>query len=176
MPSKEGTVQNPKRKLEAVKKAIMFETHGLRFYQVAAERCTNPRAREMFSDLSRDELRHRRELSKQFRSILKKGKWSPPPASKEKGLKFKDPVIDAGMKKDIDGAWFDSAALNIGLMLEKRAMDYYRRQAAAASDPEMKAIFQWLLSWEEGHLRRLQSLEQAFREEMWNEAGFWPLD
>jgi hypothetical protein len=29
--------------LEPIKKAIMLEIHGLRFYEVAAERCSNPR-------------------------------------------------------------------------------------------------------------------------------------
>jgi hypothetical protein len=55
-------------------------------------------------------------------------------------VRFKDPVIGASLKKDIDGAWFDSAALHIGVMLEKRAM------------------------------------EKSMREEIWNEARFWPMD
>jgi rubrerythrin len=162
--------------LEPVKQAIMMEIHGLRFYQVAAERCSNPTAREMFSDLAKDEIKHRAELEKQFRSILNEGKWNPPPSDHPHDLRFKDPVIDKTLKKDIEGAWFDSAALNIGLLLEKRALDHYRKQEKETEDPQIKAVFQWLANWEQGHLNRLMAMERALREEIWHEAGFWPLD
>jgi rubrerythrin len=154
----------------------MMEIHGLRFYQVAAERCTNPAAREMFSDLANDEIRHRKELERQFRAVLKEGKWSPPPAAEKKDLRFKNPVIDADLKKHVEETWFDSAALNIGMMLEKRAMEFYTEQEKSAQDPDTKAMFQWLASWEKGHLDRLTALERAMREEIWNAAQFWPLD
>jgi len=50
------------KQLDSIKQAIMLEIHGLRFYQVAAERCTSQGARELFSDLAEDEVRHRAEL------------------------------------------------------------------------------------------------------------------
>jgi rubrerythrin len=172
---RKGADAKQSRQVEPIKKAIMLEMHGLQFYQVAAERCTTQGAREIFQDLAKDEVKHRAELERQFRSILKQGKWKPPSPSKRAGLKFKDPVIDPSMKKDVNGVWFDSAALQIGLMLEKRAMQYYQRQAQSADDPDMKALFQWLWEWEGGHLKRLLALEKAMREEMWNESRFWPM-
>jgi rubrerythrin len=162
--------------LETVKNALMIEIHGLRFYQVAAERCSSPSAREIFSDLAQDEIRHRSELEKQFRSILDEGRWSPPSSEPPKDLRFSDPVIDKSLKKNIEGAWFDSAALQIGVLLERRALDHYREQEKTAENPELKAVFQWLIGWEQGHLNRLMALERAMRDEIWNEAGFWPLD
>lgn len=162
--------------LEPIKQAIMLETHGLQFYKVAAERCSNPVAREMFEDLAKDEIKHRAELERQFRSVLKKSKWSPPPDAENPTLRFRNPVIDQSLKKDIEGAWFDFAALQIGVMLEKRALDHYRAQEEKTEDAEVRAIFSWLTKWEEGHLDLLMAMEKAMREEIWNEAGFWPLD
>jgi rubrerythrin len=130
----------------------------------------------MFSDLANDEIRHRKELERQFRAILRAEKWSPPAGAKKKDLRFKDPVIDPSLKKNVEETWFDSAALSIGVMLEKRAMDYYTEQENVALDPDVKAMFRWLAQWEKGHLDRLTALERAMREDIWNAAQFWPLD
>ncbi len=164
------------KQLEAVKRAIMMEIHGLRFYEVAAERCSSKAAKEMFSDMAQDEVRHREELERQFKALLGQGKWRPPRGAKQPSLRFKDPVIDASLKKDVEGAWFDSAAVHIGILLEKGALQYYGRQERAAQDPRVKAVFHWLAQWEQGHLHRLMALERSMREEIWNNAQFWPLD
>jgi len=164
------------RILRPVKEAIMLEVHGIRFYEVARQRCSNKASREMFSALARDEMRHRAELERQFRSVLKKGRWSPPRSGFSRDLRFRDPVIDASLKRDVEGAWFDSAALHIGVLLERRAAAFYRRQAGAAKEPELISLFQWLAEWEQGHMNRLMALERAVKEEIWNDAGFWPMD
>lgn len=164
------------RMLRPIKQAIMLEIHGIRFYEVAAQRCSNKTSREMFSALAKDEMRHRSELERQFRSILKRGRWSAPPALRHRDLRFKDPVIDASLKKDVEGAWFDSAALHIGVLLERRAVVFYKRQAERAKDSGMKSLFQWLAEWEQGHMNRLLALERTVKEEIWNSAGFWPMD
>lgn len=172
------TVKNKlsQRLLKPIKQAIMLEIHGIRFYEVAAERCSNKTSREIFSALAKDEMRHRSELERQFRSILKRGRWSTPRPLHHRDLRFKDPVIDASLKKDVEGAWFDSAALHIGVLLERRAARFYRRQAETAEDSGLKSLFQWLAEWEQGHMNRLLALERTFREEIWNSAGFWPMD
>jgi rubrerythrin len=162
--------------LEPVKQAIMLETQGLQFYRVAAERCSNPVAREMFEALAKDEEQHRAELEHQFRSLLKQNKWSPPATAKHPDLKFRNPIIDQSLKKNIDGAWFDFAALQIGVILERRALAHYKAQASKAETPEPRGLFTWLSKWEEGHLDRLMALEKSMREAIWNDAGFWPLD
>ncbi|MGQ9860266.1 MAG: ferritin family protein [Thermodesulfobacteriota bacterium] len=162
--------------LEAIKGAIMLEIHGLRFYQVAADRCTNRVAKELFQDLAQDELSHRAELERQFRHVLEKEKAAPMPSAEAKDLRFKDPVIGADLKELVGDAWFDSAALSIGVMLEKKAMNYYRRRQRSVRDPQLEALFEWLSNWEKSHLNRLMALERAMREEIWNQARFWPLD
>lgn len=154
----------------------MLEIHGLRFYEVAAQRCSSEAARELFQDLAKDELRHRQELEKQFRHILKGQKPSSLPQRPPKDLRFRDPVIGTDLKQRVDEAWFDSAALSIGVMLEKKAMDYYRKRELASSDKATRELFGWLARWEKGHLDRLTALERAMREEIWHEARFWPLD
>ncbi len=162
--------------LRPIKQAIMLEIHGIRFYEVAAQRCSNEASREMFSALAKDETRHRSELERQFRSMLKRGRWSAPRPLQQRDLRFKDPVIDASLKREVEGAWFDSAALHIGVLLERRAAGFYRRQAEAAKDSALRSLFQWLAEWEQGHMRRLLALERTVKEEIWNNAGFWPMD
>ncbi|MEJ5376165.1 MAG: ferritin family protein [bacterium] len=162
--------------LDAVKRAIMLEIHGLRFYEVAAQRCTNEVARELFKDLAQDEVRHRQELQRQFKHLLKGEKAEFTGEAPHKDLRFKDPVIGPDLKQRVEETWFDSAALSIGIMLEKKAMDYYRKRQLASTDKAVKELFGWLAEWEKAHLDRLMALERAMREEIWNEAQFWPLD
>ncbi len=71
---------------------------------------------------------------------------------------------------------FTKLAQNRALVLEKRAMQHYQRQAQTAKDPRIRSLFQWLADWEKGHLQRLMAMEKTMREEIWNEARFWPLD
>lgn len=168
--------KSQKSQLDAVKRAIMLEVHGLRFYEVAANRCTSQAAKELFQDLAKDEVRHRQELEKQFRHLLKGEKADFMPEDSHKDLRFRDPVIGTELKQQVEDAWFDSAALSIGVMLEKKAMEYYRKRELVSSDKATKELFAWLARWEKGHLDRLTALERAMREEIWHEARFWPLD
>ena len=117
--------------LEPIKQAIMLEIHGLQFYKVAAGRCSNPAAREMFEDLAKDEIRHRAELERQFRSILKESKWRPPPAGENPTLRFRNPVIDRSLKEDIEGAWFDFAGERLRRRRILSAEDEGRRHSRA---------------------------------------------
>lgn len=165
-----------KSQLDAVKRAIMLEVHGLRFYEVAATRCTSQAARELFQDLAKDEVRHRQELEKQFRHLFKGEKMDFLPQESHKDLRFRDPVIGTDLKQRVEEAWFDSAALSIGVMLEKKAMAYYRKRELACSDKATRELFGWLARWEKTHLDRLTALERAMREEIWHESRFWPLD
>ncbi len=168
--------RSQRAQMDALKRAIMLEVHGLRFYEVAAMRCTNRVARELFEDLAKDEVRHRQELEKQFQHLLKGEKARFIPGDSPKHLRFRDPVIGADLKQRVEDAWFDSAALSIGVLLEKRAMEYYRKRELASSDQATRELFGWLARWEKGHLERLTALERAMREEIWHEARFWPLD
>lgn len=171
-------VTGPKRGiLDAMKRAIMLEVHGLRFYQVASERCCEERTRELFLDLAADELRHKEELETQFRGILEGHATSiPKELPVKKDLRFTDPILSKELKDRIQDAWFESAALAIGIMLERRAIEYYKRKEASSEDPRLRALFSWLLRWEKSHLHRLMALERSMREAIWHEARFWPLD
>jgi rubrerythrin len=171
-----GRGQERRAEIAALKRALMLEMHGLRFYQVAAERTQSKAARALFEDLAEDEKRHKEELERHFRDLLQGKPISTPPKGPPMDLKFKDDVISRELKAGLKDAWFESAALAIGVMLERRAIEYYQRRKETSKDPSERELFSWLVEWEKGHLSRLMALERSMRDEIWHEARFWPLD
>ena len=68
-----------------------------------------------------------------------------------------------------------SAALSIGMTLEKRAIEQFtdlRRQVKA--DPAAVKMFDDLIAWEREHLEMLTRQYERLREMYWEEARFWP--
>jgi len=171
-----GRGQERRAEIAILKRALMLEMHGLRFYQVAAERTQSKAARALFEDLAEDEKRHKEELERHFRDLLQGKPILTPPKGPPKDLKFKDDVISRELKAGLKDAWFESAALAIGVMLERRAIEYYQRRKETSKDPSERELFSWLVEWEKGHLSRLMALERSMRDEIWHEARFWPLD
>ena len=53
-------------------------------------------------------------------------------------------------------------------------MNFYRGEAEAAGDPEVKACHEKLVAWEQGHLSALQAQVDSLKEDYWNQAGFAP--
>lgn len=162
--------------IEALKRALMLEMHGLRFYEIASQRTQSQAAKALFKDLAEDEKRHKQELERHFRGILKGEEISSPLERPSESLRFKDEVISKEIKAALKDAWFESGALAIGIMLEKKSIDYYKRRMESSKEPGEKGLFAWLLEWEKGHLRRLMALERSMREQIWHEARFWPME
>ena len=63
-----------KRKLaEALKTAIQAEFEGQHFYMMAAQSTVDPKGKEIFELLSREELDHAEYLKGQYKSVLEHG-------------------------------------------------------------------------------------------------------
>jgi len=161
--------------LDTLKHAIMMEIAGLEFFLTAAEKTTSKKAREMFRQLAEDEVEHKSLLEETLKNIVKdKGDLKVP--KKRKSVKMDHPVIGKELKESLKTTWFDSSALNIGIMLEQRAVDYYREQKEKTDDPKVAELFEWLINWETEHLEALLKIDQDLKEEYWFDQGFWPLD
>ncbi len=67
------------------------------------------------------------------------------------------------------------AALSIGILLEKQALEFYTRQAEVSQDVNVRDFFLELANWEEEHYQMLLREDEALKEEYWSENRFEPL-
>jgi rubrerythrin len=68
----------------------------------------------------------------------------------------------------------DLSALRVAYLIEKDAVDFYRRAARETDDPNGKRIFLDLVKMEEGHLALLQGEYDFLRGQFQTAMGFAP--
>ena len=139
---------------EAVSFAAFREEEAARFYAAAAAAARTESHRILLRDLESDELRHKALLEK----LRTERPASLPVAA--------SPVPDLGLTDDLveEPIGPDSDAQDILIFAarkEARAADLYRRLSSAASVPEEKKLFEYLVRQELGHKLRLESEYEA---------------
>jgi rubrerythrin len=174
--AEELAVENGKRVLiEGLQKAIKAESYGHDFYLMAARATEDPKGKEVFQTLAREEAEHMEFLTTQYRSILETGK---PDRSVKLGrqadLSGMSPIFSDGLKSRLDEANFEMTSLTIGIQLEHDAMQYYRSQAEAAGDRLITEFYTQLADWETGHYRALLRQRDELKEDYWAASGFSP--
>jgi rubrerythrin len=158
--------------LEAVKTAIITELRGLEIYKAAAERATDPDVKVMFEGLAQDEAMHKQFLERNYQGLLREGRWTVPASPEALTPLDHSDVITPAFLKRVKGGAFEMAVIATGVELERSAIEYYRRQAAACPDESARATFEFLADWEVGHLDALAQLEARMRDEYFAEQGF----
>ena len=160
--------------IDAVKTAIMTEMQGYELYKGAAERTKDPEARRMFQLLADEEENHSRMLHEQFKSLMQSQVFTAPPTVEE-GEGFEALVADPKWRKSLRFGNMELSAVSIGSNLEARAIAFYKKCAETTQDPEGRKVFEWLVLWEEDHLKWMQTLEDELKERYWADQGFSPM-
>jgi rubrerythrin/NOL1/NOP2/fmu family ribosome biogenesis protein len=166
MPKKEENVETPE---DVLKGAILLEERGKAFYEHAALSAQNPGVKEIFSILAREEERHKAYLAKAFAEFVRTGKVS----LSGQPVDVTSAVITPEVKKEIEAAGFEAAAIYAGMALEEKAVAFYAEKAKTAPQ-ELAQLYQSLAQWEQSHLDLLASLDEELRQRIWHERGFWP--
>jgi len=159
---------------DILKQAILLETKGKLFYKNVAEKCDSPAARKIFEMMAREEDEHIRFLRDQFVNYTEKHSFLKPEAPEE------DPeetivlnVLTEKIKKEVSAASFEAAAISSAIDFEENAVKLYSSRAKEATDPNEKELYSILAAWEAEHSRLLVELDNALKEEIWNDNQFW---
>jgi rubrerythrin len=160
--------------IDAVKTAILTEMQGYELYKGAAERTTDPEARRMFHLLAKEEEGHNQMLHEQFKSLMQDKKFTPPPTVAH-GEGFESLVADPQWRKTLQFGTMELSVVSIGASLEARAISFYKKCAEETPDPEGRTVFEWLVLWEEDHLKWMQWLEEDLKQRFWADQGFSPM-
>jgi rubrerythrin len=160
--------------VKILKSAILLEKRGRAFYTTVAQQTDKDAVRRFFGQMADEEKSHIRELSEQYRvycetKSFKSGTYGTEPAGA-----IASTVMSKELKDQISAAGFESAAISAAMAMEKNAITLYSQRAEEATDPNEKALYEWLADWEKTHLAFLVTVEREVTEKIWNDNNFWP--
>jgi rubrerythrin len=169
------TDESRKRMLEGLTSAMQAEREGHYFYKMAAGMTADPKGREVFGRLAEEELGHFEFLRAQAKSLAATGAVDAAvKLAAAADLSGPSPIFSPKLRERIRDAHYEMTALAVAAQLERDAEANYRREAAAAADPEVRRFFLELAAWEAGHYRALTAQQDELKEEYWAESGFAP--
>jgi rubrerythrin len=160
--------------LDILKQAILLERRGRAFYRNVAEKTENKAVQDVFEMLATEEQKHIQTLSEQFKAYHKDKKFISGYLHEKDSGSAASEVLTREIKEKISAAGFEAAAISAGIAMEERAIQLYTKSAQTASDPEAKALYEWLATWERDHLNMLMDIDKALREKIWFDNQFWP--
>jgi len=161
--------------VDGLMQAIKAERDGYSFYMMAAKGSDDPKGQEVFETLAHEEMEHMHFLRQQYESILKTGK--PNLAIKlgnKTSLSDMSPIFSDKIKSRIKDAHIEMSALSIGIQLELDAINFYKSQANAVDDPDIREFYSELAEWERGHYHALLKQQEELKEDYWSAGGFSP--
>jgi rubrerythrin len=160
---------------EGIFQAIQAEGDGYHFYLMAARSTEDPQGRKIFEQLAQEELSHIEYLRAQYRSLIETGKADPRlELGKRSDLSGLSPIFSPAIRERIGTAHFEMTALSVGMQLELSSQQFYREQAAAATDEVVRAFFTELAEWEAGHYAALSRQQAALKDDYWAANRFSP--
>jgi rubrerythrin len=163
--------------LEVVKNAIRVENDGYQFYRVAEEKTKDPKGKEVFSSLAKDETNHMQILKSLYQSIKEKGEYKFDEVKDMKHIletTSESPIFSKEFKQRMEQAQFEMTALSIGILLEKNSIEFYKKAAQDSENKDVAMLFNYLAGWEGEHLRALVQQQKFLQEDYWTEARFYP--
>ena len=161
---------------DVFKYAILVESRGYEFYRTTAEKTGNETARRFFEEFAQEELDHRRILTDLYKTWRDESTWDESilKTGREHSFDIHDPILSEAFKKSLSATTFDTTALDIAIVLEKEARDFYSKAAQKVEDPELKKILTWLAQFEDDHYDTMVKLHESLRAEYWHDNNFWP--
>ena len=160
--------------LAALQMAIQTEMDGHAFYQKFAERTEDPEARSMFERLAQDEAMHL-ELLRNTKAVLEEtGEWSEYAGVPLQPVEGAPIFSRERVEQNVVAYTSDLSALRVAYLIEKDAVDFYRRAAQETDDPHGRRIYLDLVRMEESHLALLQGEYDFLRGQFQTAMGFAP--
>ena len=161
--------------LDAIEKAIHAEVEGHYFYSMAARNTDDEKARAVFGRLAQDETHHAKYLEAQHEAIRTTGKTNRDVFLGDiPDFDEPHPIFSEKLIERIETAHYEMTALSVGASLELNAIEFYRKEAKAAPDPEVSAFFEKLAEWESTHYHALLEQQDALKGDYWGKGRFSP--
>jgi rubrerythrin len=159
---------------EILKSAILMEKRGQAFYEKVAQQTSGNAVKRFFEMMADEEEDHIRILSEQFRAYQNNKQFDSEEFEDQHESDITAQVLAKEIKSEISAAAFEAAAISAAMSMEERAIKLYSDRAAAATDPNEQALYNWLTKWETQHLSFLADIDRELTEDIWYDQSFWP--
>jgi len=161
---------------DALVRAIQAERDGFAFYTMAARATRDEQGKETFERMAQDEADHATFLESHYKAILETGALHPTAVlGAPKPFPEAFPIFSPRIRERLHDAQMELSALSIAVELELKSRQFYREQAAKATDHQVKSFFEELAAWEGEHYGALSRDLDSLKEDQWNAARFTPL-
>jgi rubrerythrin len=160
---------------DILKEAILLERRGKAFYTTAAKQTQSEATRKIFSMIAEEEDEHIEFLSQQFAHFQKNHDFmaiGDHEADPDREIAMA--VLSDEIKKQINAASFEAAAISAAMDFETRSIQVYSQRAEQATDENEKNMYQMLADWEKGHHKWLHKINEELKEKIWFDNNFWP--
>jgi rubrerythrin len=134
---------------EIIKFAIDKEIKAFDFYTSASKVAKYSGAKELFSDLAKEEVGHRKLLEKLDMEKIAKVRIEPVP-----NLRISDYLVDVEFKADLSYA----DILRTAMKMEERSLKLYTDMKESNKDQDLNKLFTLLANEEAKHKLRLEKI------------------
>ena len=159
---------------EILKCAILMEKRGQAFYKKVAQQASGEVVKRFFEMMAEEENNHIKILSDQFKAYKDKKKFDISDMHDQCESDIAGQIISQNIKSEISAADYEAAAISAAMSMEENAIKLYSERAVAATDPDEKALYDWLANWETQHLSFLADIDRDLTEDIWYDQNFWP--
>jgi rubrerythrin len=130
------------------------------FYRRASKMIGDENIRKVLDGLSMDEKEHFLQLEDAYDKNVRSECWAPyKDIMSREGLPEIDELMQETHKEllgKVPNLKSRKDVLEIALALEKEAADLYRNASSKAKDPEIRKIFDHLVSFEKVHVKKIE--------------------
>jgi rubrerythrin len=134
---------------EIIKFAIKKEIKSFNFYTKASNVAKYSGAKDLFADLAKEEVGHRKLLEKLDMKKIAQAKIEKVP-----DLKISNYLTDAEFKPDMPYA----SILRMAIKMEERALKLYNNMNKSNKDEKLNKLFTFLANEEAKHKLRLEKI------------------
>ena len=159
---------------DILKSAILMEKRGQAFYEKVAQHTSGNAVKRFFEMMADEEKNHIRILSEQFKAYQDNKEFNAGRFDEHPVSDIDSQVLSKEIKSEISAAAYEAAAISAAMSMEESAIKLYSDRAAATTDPNEKALYNWLAKWETQHLNFLADIDRELTDDIWYDQSFWP--
>ena len=159
--------------LKSLKKAMQGEMDSVNIYQHAAENSGDPEVKDFFLSRREEERLHYNYLLDYYQQIT--NDLQPEDlASQVKTENLVKSIFSPAFIKRIGESQLLFSAISTALLLEKDAIDHYRKLAAETDIDTLKDFFELMVKWEMKHYEELAEIQKEAEHFYWEINDFEP--
>lgn len=159
--------------LASLKKAMQGEMDSVTLYKNAAAHSADPEVKDFFIARGEEEKHHYNYLLKYYQEIS--NDMQPSDMSGElKAFKDMNPIFSGNFLKRIGEDQYLFSAISTALLLEKDAIDHYRKCSEETDNLTLKSFYNLLVTWEQVHYDDLLVIQKESETYYWELNNFEP--